>query len=342
MNSSQFKSILFPAVLMSSTVFSVLTLPLVLFEPESIAVSAEVIQTDLPAFSPLQPLFDIFESGNKTLAIRYIGFSVVASASAGIATAELLRQASRRAEQANLQPVFVLSDQTPVVAEPSFSTVPTYQTALTYPAIPTYRTAESPASIDRLDRVEWRQPIEAASSEVNDAAELESLNLEGVDPAKALDYAANLESWNGSVASLGGNLEYAAEEQLDHTLEHYNNDSAKSRDIAAIAYGAKPLAVTLLTDPTTYQTCRIQLPNLEKRLFAVGFQGCYYRLVRAGQSQDQALAIAERLSEQGHEVLVTVNPTGNPTGNPTASRDADAAQSWIVWALVPEAVPCAA
>lgn len=334
MNSSQFKSILFPAVLMSSTVFSVLTLPLVLFEPESTVVSAEVIQTDLPAFSPLQPLFDIFESGNKTLAIRYIGFSVVASASAGIATAELLRQASRRAEQANLQPVFVLSDQTPVDAEPSFSAVPTYQTALTYPTVPTYQSVGSPASIDRLDLVEWRQPIEAAPSEVNDAAELESLNLEGVDPAEALDHAANLETWNGSVVSLESSSEYAAEGQLDNSHEHFGDDPVKHRDIAAIAPGAKSLAVTLLTDPTTYQTCRIQLPNLEKRLFAVGFQGCYYRLVRAGQSQDQALAIAERLSEQGHEVLVTVNPT--------AYQDADAAQSWIVWSLAPEAVPCAA
>jgi hypothetical protein len=97
--SIQFRNVVLPAVLMSSAVFSALTLPLVLFEPEPLSAPASdiaPIDEPSPIFRSFQPILDIFESGNKGLAIRYIGVSIVASVGAGIVTAELMRQTARR------------------------------------------------------------------------------------------------------------------------------------------------------------------------------------------------------------------------------------------------------
>lgn len=99
MSSIQFRNVIIPAVLMSSAVFSALTLPLVLFEPEPLSAPVSdiaPIDQPSPVFQSFQPILDIFESGNKGLAIRYIGFSIVASVGAGIVTAELMRQTARR------------------------------------------------------------------------------------------------------------------------------------------------------------------------------------------------------------------------------------------------------
>lgn len=79
------RNILVPAVLVGSTVFSVLTLPVLSLRPTSVALN-------LPAFLGGDLRYSIFERGNKNLTIRYIGFVIIASAGSGIATAELVRK----------------------------------------------------------------------------------------------------------------------------------------------------------------------------------------------------------------------------------------------------------
>ncbi|NJN87052.1 MAG: hypothetical protein HC881_13110 [Leptolyngbyaceae cyanobacterium SL_7_1] len=106
------RNILVPAVLVSSTVFSVLTLPVLNVRPTSVALN-------LPSFLGGNLQYSIFERGNKNLTIRYIGFVIMASAGSGIATAELVRKWHAQLEKkANLQHLAQqMHGSTPLVSE---------------------------------------------------------------------------------------------------------------------------------------------------------------------------------------------------------------------------------
>lgn len=108
------RNVVFPAVLLSCSVFSTLTLPFVLSDSSPVPVKLS------PFFEgEIQP---IFTGENKTFTIRYIGGAIVASVSAGLLTVEVLRrvqnqsQADESALPANDQ-AFVVEP----IAEPSSS-----------------------------------------------------------------------------------------------------------------------------------------------------------------------------------------------------------------------------
>jgi hypothetical protein len=94
MSSFPLRNVLLRAVLVSSMVFSALTLPIVLLKPQPIAI-------ELPPFfeGEIQP---ILGSENQNLAIPYIGFSIVMSVGAGMISVEVSRkwQAAREQKQA--------------------------------------------------------------------------------------------------------------------------------------------------------------------------------------------------------------------------------------------------
>jgi uncharacterized protein YjbI with pentapeptide repeats len=83
MNGYSFNKVLLPALLVSSSVFSFLTVPFTLLESEPFVI-------DIPPFSA--KMNPIFEQENKDFAIRYVGCSIIVSVTAGIVTAELLRK----------------------------------------------------------------------------------------------------------------------------------------------------------------------------------------------------------------------------------------------------------
>jgi hypothetical protein len=93
MSSFPLRNVLLSAVLASSTVFSALTLPVVLLKPQPIAI-------ELPPFfeGEIQPMFG---GENQNLAIPYIGFSIVMSVGAGMTSVEVSRkwQAARQQKQ---------------------------------------------------------------------------------------------------------------------------------------------------------------------------------------------------------------------------------------------------
>lgn len=100
------KNVVFPAVLLSCSIFSTLTLPFVLSDPNPVTVK-------LPPFfeGEIQP---IFTSDNKTFTIRYIGAAIVASVGTGLLTIELLRrlqqQTQSSASKIAIHPAEFLSD----------------------------------------------------------------------------------------------------------------------------------------------------------------------------------------------------------------------------------------
>lgn len=84
------RNVVFPAVLLSCSIFSTLTLPFVLSDSNPVTVK-------LPPFfeGEVQP---IFTGDNKAFTIRYIGIAIVVSVSTGLLTVEVLRRAQKQTQ----------------------------------------------------------------------------------------------------------------------------------------------------------------------------------------------------------------------------------------------------
>src|ERR671932_1854663 len=84
MTSYPLSNVLLPAVFISSAVFSSLTVPFALLKSEPVVV-------ELPPFfsGEIQP---IFNGEHKEVAIPYVGFAIVVSVGAGIASVEVIRR----------------------------------------------------------------------------------------------------------------------------------------------------------------------------------------------------------------------------------------------------------
>lgn len=213
MNSFPLRQLILPAVLVASGVFSVLTLPLALYRPNSVNV-------ELPFFEgELQP---VFESGNRDLAIRYVGCAIVTSVAAGVATVELKRR-SHNHRQAALEAALKQSEDS--------LNPPIEQTLTAF--------APAPTIFDSVDEY-----FAAAAS----ATELPSL----VESDK----------------------------------------------------------LEVLDNPDRYQTCRIQVPETDRRFFAILVNGDYYRLFRARKTKEKATQMADRLRQRGDRVMLTATPQG--------------------------------
>lgn len=99
MQTSPFSKIIFPAILASSTVFAVLTVPV-------------TTSSSSPLISPLSRWVDapsLLQNQHKELSIRYIGVAIVLSAIAGLGTAELIRM--RHAQRDRRQQLLKLLEQ---------------------------------------------------------------------------------------------------------------------------------------------------------------------------------------------------------------------------------------
>ena len=71
-----------------------------------------------------------------------------------------------------------------------------------------------------------------------------------------------------------------------------------------------------------YQTCRIHRLSAPERLFAILFEGQYYRFVKVAIGHKQALSIFTRLNQRSEVAIITHTE-----------------ERYIVWALVPDACP---
>ena len=78
----------------------------------------------------------------------------------------------------------------------------------------------------------------------------------------------------------------------------------------------------LIVSREQYQTCRIRQLNAPERLFAILFEGQYYRFVKVAIDHKQALRIFTRLNQRSELVVITHTE-----------------ERYIVWALVPDACP---
>ncbi|NJL21500.1 MAG: hypothetical protein HC895_12800 [Leptolyngbyaceae cyanobacterium SM1_3_5] len=92
MSSFPLRQLILPAVIVSSGVFSIMTLPLVLYRPDSVTIKVPFSEDEMQF---------VFQGGNRDLAIRYVGVAIVTSVAAGVATVELKRRSHNRQEAAS-------------------------------------------------------------------------------------------------------------------------------------------------------------------------------------------------------------------------------------------------
>jgi hypothetical protein len=123
MNNRHVSSAILPAVIASSAVFSLLTLPFFFYRSQP-----DTVVDSLPFGQELQP---IIASHNRDLTIRYIGGALVTSVMLGIGTVELWRRQKDRLATAEPQPFMLVpavpqglsnweSDMQPILTEVAF------------------------------------------------------------------------------------------------------------------------------------------------------------------------------------------------------------------------------
>jgi len=66
----------------------------------------------------------------------------------------------------------------------------------------------------------------------------------------------------------------------------------------------------LLTSPREYQTCQILVPDLDKQLAAVQYEGKLYSLFKTVETLQQASQIIQRLSYRGDETIILQREDG--------------------------------
>lgn len=84
---------------------------------------------------------------------------------------------------------------------------------------------------------------------------------------------------------------------------------AKPRTQLAIGSGFEA-PYRLLTSPREYQICQIRVPDLDKQLSAIQYEGKLYSLFKTVESLQQASQIIERLSYRGDETVILQSEDG--------------------------------
>lgn len=293
MTSYSLSNVLLPAVFISSAVFSTLTVPLALIKSEPVTVEVP------PFFS--QEIQPIFNGEHKDVAIPYIGFAIVVSVGAGIASVEVMRRWQTYHESLETQ------EQLPNLPHNSKG-----KEAL---KLPEYRPETS--AIDLSTKVEGfsSQSLTATNAITEESFMAVEAPEQVVDAVKL--------GFPQSTIIHQTTPSFTDYEKLNLSSSPQENDSVQLRSDRIGSQEAVQdldLAVSqIIESQHLYQTCRIKVPHLEQRLFAILFEGQYYSFLRAEETKEQALEIIAKLDHRTQKTVVTKTEKG-----------------YMVWALEPE------
>jgi hypothetical protein len=306
MSSYSLSNVLLPAVFVSSAVFSTLTVPFALIKSEPVLVEIPPIYN-----GEIQPIFD---GEHKDVAIPYVGFAIVVSVGAGIACVEVHRRwhAARASE------------------EEDESRQSVQQTAL-----------GQDMSQEALDRPEYRPEVSAIEFSLKDEdfnhqtlttpnATTEAVDIAIEESEHAFD-AAHLgfppltfpeisqaiasDTPKIAIATLSDKLNLS---QTPQETQSVQQDKEQVGSVSSVQ--AQDLALSkVLESRTLYQTCRIKVPHLERRLFAILVEGQYYSFSRAEETKEHVLEIMARLGDKLEKTVITKTEKG-----------------YVIWDLEPE------
>lgn len=297
MSNASLSNVLLPAVFISSAVFSTLTVPFALIKSEPIAI-------ELPPFfsGEIQP---IFNGEHKDVAIPYIGFSIVVSVGAGIASVEVHRrlQAYRESAQEKEPLPNLQQNSGEKEAQQEALKPPEYRPEVSAISFaPTDEVFRS-QSLTTPDAMTEAPPIAVEAPEnVVDATHLFVPQL--TIPQKIAKQEAVSEDLNLSQAPDENNLVHLESSQDSQESAVQEKDSAFSK---------------ILESRHLYQTCRIEVPHLKRRLFAILVNGEYYSFFRAEKTKEKVLEVIAKIGHEIQKAVITKTEKG-----------------YVIWAWEPE------
>ena len=277
MTSYSLSSILLPAVFVSSAVFSSLTIPFALIKTEPVAV-------ELPPFfsGEIQP---IFNGEHKDVAIPYIGFAIVASVGAGIATVEVNRR-----WQAYRESLLIQSETAESESIESQEVID----------LPEYRPETSAIDLSSKEENFWNKEL-SVSSPLIEQLNTAEITQQIIDPLKLATSNQNFEP-------------SSIYDKFNRSLEQPEDSSEllllASQSTTETAPNLQPNFSNILDSRQEYQTCRIKVPHLKQSLFAIVFNDEYYSFLRTEPSQEKALEIITKLSHRLEKMVITNTEKG--------------------------------
>lgn len=290
MSSYSLSNILLPAVFISSAVFSTLTVPFALIGKEPVII-------ELPPFysGEIQPIFD---GNHKEVAIPYIGFSIVVSVGAGMATVEMIRRWNQ------------WSESTTEAEESSTSPQNSLESPIQPEALddPEYRPEVSAIDLPPLDEgmeSPWLTHPEGIGEKPEIPIETDSLLVELPQtlPTSTERLSVTLEEPDLSRVAEGNNV-------IQFVPRHGNQSATLSLDV---------IESEILESRDQYKTCRIQIPHLKRRLFAIAVEGQYYSFLRTEKTKEKVLEVLTRLGDSVQKTVITKTEKG-----------------YVIWAWEPE------
>lgn len=300
MSSVPLSNVLLPAVVISSAVFSTLTVPFALIKSEPVFV-------EIPPFfsGEIQP---IFNGQHKDVAIPYVGFAIVVSVGAGIASVEVNRRWQAYRESAQAQKP--LSNLPPISPEKEIQ--PEAQEQLEYrPEV---------SAIDFSSKAELLRSSSLADTDI--ITEAENIAIEESKPI--FDDSERIELQPTILEQIPILDTVSSETDLSQVALQNGNHSVElvSSGISAVSsLSEMDLARNqILESRQQYKTCRIKVPHLKRSLFAIEVNGQYYSFLRAEQTEEKVLEFIAKLEPISQRKVITKTERG-----------------YAIWALEPEA-----
>lgn len=304
MSSYSLSNVLLPAVFVSSTVFSALTVPFALIKSEPVLVEIPPIYS-----GEIQPIFD---GEHKDVAIPYVGFAIVASVGAGIACVEIHRRwhNSRVSEQEESQQNLQASLKE---VQPETLNQPEYRPEVSAIEFPLKDEEFKNQPLDIPDVA--IHPTSTTIAAPEDRFESSPLGFPSLTLPKTNQLLAS-GTTKTAIATLSSQLNTPPIAQETQSLQ-LAPDSASA--LVVVQETDPAIIGKVLESRSLYQTCRIKVPHLERRLFAIRFEGQYYSFLRAEKTKEKVLQIMANLEHQLAQTVITETEKG-----------------YIIWNLEPE------
>lgn len=288
MTSYPLSNVLLPAVIISSAVFSTLTLPFAFIKKEPLVVEVPPLGS-----VEIQPLLN---GEHKDVAIPYIGFAIVVSVGAGMASVEVTRRWNAYRESA-------ISQKQEQNLQANWPGKGTQQEATN---LPEYRPEISALDLPLTDEIFQNQFPTTPDA----IPETQAISVE--NPEQVVD-ATQLARPQPTLPHQTATLSTVSEQQnFSPVLDENNSVELRvSGDGQESAVLGLDLAVgKILESRTLYQRCRIKVPHLERRLLAILFEGHYYSFFRAETTKEKVLEIIAKLSHRVQKTVITKTEKG--------------------------------
>jgi hypothetical protein len=281
MSSYPLSNVLLPAVIISSAVFSTLTLPFAFIKKEPVVV-------EIPPFfsGEIQPLFN---GEHKDVAIPYIGFSIVVSVGAGIASVEVHRRwhtyresvIAQKQEQNSQLNSFGKAGQQAFINSPEY--------------LPEISALDLPLKNEIFKHQSPTTPDAFSETQAISADNLEQI----IDATQQVESHLALPAGTAALSTDSEQQDSSSVTDRDNSLaleasEVGNESAVQSLDLAKSK---------VLEAGQQYQRCRIKVPHLKRRLLAILVEGQYYSFFRVEATKEKVL---ENIAKLNHKVKKTV------------------------------------